>query len=126
MDSRKVADGMGLEFDEGQDHFRNEEWFDIDTFEPGRIEKSPSTRLISKTMLISEIVNEHPDIVPEIMSRGMHCVGCGASAFETLEEGFMMHGMDPAEIDKTISELNKIIDNNSKPERLPDAGDDFF
>jgi len=127
MDLRKTDDDIGITLDENQESSINkQEWFDTDSFEPGKNEISSSTKPISKTMLISEIVDEHPDIVPEIMSRGMHCVGCGASAFETLEEGFMMHGMDPEDIDKTISELNKIIDNNSKPQRRPDADDDFF
>lgn len=125
MDLRKTDDDLGISLDENQDGYGDKEWFDIDTSEPRKIEKTPSLRPISKTMLISEIVDEHPDIVPEIMNKGMHCIGCGASAFETLEEGFMMHGMDPSEIDKTINELNKIIDKNSKPSRGYESDDIF-
>ncbi|MGV8172166.1 MAG: DUF1858 domain-containing protein [Candidatus Woesearchaeota archaeon] len=67
---------------------------------------------IHKGMLISEIINTHPEIVPEIMSKGLHCIGCGASMFETLEDGLMMHGMNPEDIDRTIKELNNIIVKN--------------
>jgi len=73
---------------------------------------SAKGRPIHKGMLISEIIAIHPEIVPEIMSRGLHCIGCGASMFETLEDGLMMHGMNPEDIDRTIKELNDIIMKN--------------
>jgi hybrid cluster-associated redox disulfide protein len=129
MDSRKVNDDVGMELSEKQDDNTDSnisEKFDFDMVEPKKPEKIPSGRPISKNMLITEVVDEHPDIIPEIMNRGMHCVGCGASAFETLEEGFMMHGMEPDEVDKTVEELNKIIEQNSKPERRPEDLDDFY
>ena len=72
------------------------------------------TDLIKKDMLIAEIVEKHPELVDYIMDMGVHCIGCGAAMFETLEEGFMGHGMRTAEIDKTIEELNKIIVENAK------------
>ena len=126
MDLRKTDDDIGIALDENQEENNKVEWFDIDSTEPRKNERSPSMRPISKTMLISEIVDEHPDIIPEIMNMGMHCVGCGASSLETLEEGFMMHGMDPEEIEKMVSELNKIIDQNSKPVKRPESDDDFY
>jgi hybrid cluster-associated redox disulfide protein len=129
MDSRKADDfGMGLGQDENPELIKRSpnEIFDFDMVEPKKQEFIPSSRPISKNMMISEIVDEHPDIVPNIMNMGMHCVGCGASAFETLEEGFIMHGLEPNEIDKIVEDLNKVIDKNSKPERRPDDDDDFY
>ena len=39
---------------------------------------------------------------------GLHCIGCFASQFETLEQGCKGHGMSDKEIDELIKKLNKI------------------
>jgi hybrid cluster-associated redox disulfide protein len=77
-------------------------------------DRKPSSKLISKGMLIADVVDEHPDLVPAIMDYGVHCVGCGAAMFETLEEGFMGHGMEDEEITKIVDDLNELIKQNSK------------
>jgi hybrid cluster-associated redox disulfide protein len=46
---------------------------------------------------------------------GMFCVGCGAAAMETLEEGAQVHGMSEKKIDKMIEYLNKIISDKKQP-----------
>jgi hybrid cluster-associated redox disulfide protein len=73
-----------------------------------------SGKLITKKMFIAEAIDAHPEILPVMMERGIHCFGCGASAFETLEEGFMGHGIPDDEVDKIIDELNSMIENNPK------------
>ena len=65
--------------------------------------------IISKDMLIADIVSRHPELIEYIMDYGVHCIGCGAAMFETLEQGFAGHGMPEKEIDKAVEELNKII-----------------
>ncbi|HLD98368.1 MAG TPA: iron-sulfur cluster assembly accessory protein, partial [Candidatus Nanoarchaeia archaeon] len=45
---------------------------------------------------------------------GIHCVGCGASGFETLEEGVLGHGFSEEELDILVNNLNKAIDSKSK------------
>ncbi len=69
---------------------------------------------ISKDMMIEDVIMVHPDLAPVIMDYGVHCVGCGASGFETIEEGFMGHGMSEEEIDDIIIELNKLIAEGKK------------
>jgi hydroxylamine reductase len=71
-------------------------------------------KTISKTMMIGDAVSEYPDIVPIMIENGMHCIGCGASMFETLEEGFLGHGMSDKEIDKIMGEINKLVKDNPK------------
>ena len=71
--------------------------------------------MISKDMLIADIVDKYPYLSDFIMDYGVHCVGCGASMFETLEEGFSGHGMAEEEIDKVIEDLNKVIEETEKP-----------
>ena len=69
---------------------------------------------LTKDMLIADIVNDYPYLAEYIMDLGVHCIGCGAAMFETLEQGFLGHGMSDDEIDTIIIELNKIISDHEK------------
>ena len=72
-----------------------------------------STKIITKDMLIAEILAENPEkaqLLSEIMTGfGIHCVGCGAAAFETLEQGVLGHGYFEKDLNNLIKELNKIL-----------------
>ena len=70
--------------------------------------------LINKDMMINDIITAHPYLAEYIMDYGVHCVGCGVSAYETLEEGFMGHGISEEEIDAIVIKLNDVIKENSK------------
>ena len=71
---------------------------------------------ITKDMMINDIITTHPYLTEYIMDYGVHCVGCGASAYETLEEGFMGHGMSEEEVDEIIKRLNIVVRENEKDE----------
>ena len=62
---------------------------------------------IKKTMLIGEILDMDMSIAPILMASGMHCIGCPASAGETLEEACMVHGLDADEMVTKIDEFLK-------------------
>ena len=68
---------------------------------------------INKEMVIAEILAEHPEkahLLSEIMMEfGIHCIGCGASGFETLEQGVLGHGFSEKELNKLVGDLNKAI-----------------
>jgi len=66
--------------------------------------------MITKDMLIGEIININPEFVSILMECGMHCVGCPASIGETLEEACQVHGID---VEEVLNMLNMI--NNSTP-----------
>jgi iron-sulfur cluster assembly protein len=71
---------------------------------------------ITKDMIIADILEdnfEKADLLSEIMMDfGIHCVGCGASGFETLEEGVLGHGFSEQDLDLLIQRLNKVISNS--------------
>ena len=48
---------------------------------------------VTKDMTIGEILALHPKMAQVLMAGGMHCVGCGASAGETLEQAAEVHGI---------------------------------
>lgn len=53
----------------------------------------------SKAQLLTEIMNDF----------GIHCAGCGAASFETLEMGVLGHGFSEKDLDKLVADLNKAI-----------------
>ncbi len=66
---------------------------------------------ISKENTIEEVVTKYPESVMVFMKHGLHCVGCHVSAFESIEEGAMAHGID---VDALVADLNKIALSKKK------------
>lgn len=61
--------------------------------------------MVTKDMLIGEIImmnEKYPEILIE---SGMHCLGCPASSGETLEEACMVHGID---VEEVLAKLNAV------------------
>ena len=69
---------------------------------------------ITKDMLMGEIVQKYPQVIPALMDLGLHCIGCHAAGFESLEEGFKAHGMDDKQVDEAIKKLNDAAGKNKK------------
>ncbi len=68
---------------------------------------------ISKEMTIEEILGKFPQksqkLAQEITNAGLHCVGCQAATWETLEGGMLGHGYAMEEIDGLVARLNAIL-----------------
>ncbi len=71
--------------------------------------KSTKKEKISLNTMLGEIASNYPKAAEILMQHGLHCIGCGVSAFETLEQGAKAHGMDDAEIKKMLKEINSAI-----------------
>ena len=52
------------------------------------------------------------------MDYGVHCVGCSASSFETMEQGILGHGFSEGELMDILMEINDAIKN--PPEEFED------
>ncbi len=59
---------------------------------------------VKKEMTIAEIMQTTPDVIPVLLSAGMHCIGCPASQGESLEEAAAVHGIDIDDLMKYIEE----------------------
>lgn len=59
--------------------------------------------MITKDMIISEILQAKPGAASILMANGMGCLGCPSSQMESLEQAAEIHGLD---IEKLIKELN--------------------
>ena len=66
-----------------------------------------SAPAINKDLTIGEFVESYPQLVEILLAEGVHCVGCGAAFWETLEEGLAGHGKTEEEIDDVIKRLNE-------------------
>ncbi|MBW2975460.1 DUF1858 domain-containing protein [Candidatus Woesearchaeota archaeon] len=64
---------------------------------------------ISKDMGFSEVLQKYPETAPIMMKHGLHCIGCHAAAFETIEQGCMAHGMKEEDMKKMIREMNEAV-----------------
>ncbi len=68
---------------------------------------------ITKEMTIDAILSSFPSktalIAQEMTNAGLHCVGCGAATWETLEAGMLGHGMSMQEVDAFVLKINTIL-----------------
>ena len=62
---------------------------------------------ISKDMTLGELVQNYPEAAMLLARRGLHCIGCGMAAAETIEQGAMAHGMSERDIESMLDEMNK-------------------
>ncbi len=60
--------------------------------------------IITKEMLIDQVIKKYPKTILVFMEYGLHCVGCFASMGETIEEAAVLHHL---ELDKLLDSLNK-------------------
>lgn len=69
--------------------------------------------VITKDTIIGEILANHPQKAMELsqilMDFGIHCVGCMASGFETLEQGVLGHGYSEEELEALVNSLNELV-----------------
>ncbi|MEM4247593.1 MAG: DUF1858 domain-containing protein [Candidatus Woesearchaeota archaeon] len=64
--------------------------------------------MITKNMTIGEVIDAYPATAEVLLNKGIHCLGCSARNFETIEQGLQVHGFNDKEIEKVVAELNKV------------------
>jgi len=63
------------------------------------------SEVITKDMIIRDVVNKFPKTVPVFMAHGLHCVGCHVANFETIEQGAAGHGIH--DLSGLLTDLNR-------------------
>jgi iron-sulfur cluster assembly accessory protein len=80
------------------------------------------TQKIHDKMTIEEILSLFPykaqRLSQEITNAGLHCVGCHAATYETLEAGMRGHGMGQEAIDRLVDALNALLEEESDPSTI--------
>jgi len=68
---------------------------------------------ITREMTIEEILSNFPQkaqkLAQELTNAGLHCVGCQAATWETLEAGMLGHGYPEDEVTKLLKRLNAVL-----------------
>ncbi len=73
-------------------------------------DKAKTEQKITKDSNLGEIVQKYPDLAEVLLDYGLHCVGCFASAYDSIEMGAKVHGMTDAEISEMVGRLNEVIE----------------
>lgn len=61
---------------------------------------------VTKETLLHELATSR-EAAEILLDKGLHCLGCHAAQFETLEQGCKGHGMEDKDIEELLKKLNK-------------------
>ncbi len=72
-------------------------------------DKKEDLIVIEKDMNLGDLVIKYPIAAEVLLDYGLHCVGCFANAFDTIEMGARVHGMSDEEIAEMLDRVNEVI-----------------
>lgn len=73
--------------------------FEEINLEPGEVIE------ITSDMIIGDVAAAFPETLPVFQKAGIHCIGCYASTFESIQEGCLKHNLNPEKICKALNEV---------------------
>ncbi len=73
--------------------------------------KNKNERLITKEMIIDDVINLDKNLGEVFLGFGMHCIFCHLGLEETIEEAANVHGVD---CDFLVKKLNEVYNQNKK------------
>ena len=66
---------------------------------------------VTKEMFVAEVIAKYPEAIGVFFEYGLHCVGCFASDFDTVESGAKVHGIN---VEHLLHDVNKHIGKKAK------------
>lgn len=70
-----------------------------------------SDMVITDSMTLGDVIKTWPETAEVFFQFGLHCIGCHISAFESVKDGAMVHGVD---VEKLVKALNEKISKKGK------------
>ncbi len=64
---------------------------------------------VTRDTNLGELVKSYPQAAAILLEYGLHCVGCFANTYDTVEMGARVHGMTDEEVDEMIGRVNDAI-----------------
>lgn len=64
--------------------------------------------LITKDMNLADIMFKYPETAEVFTDYGLHCVGCIAAGFDTVEMGAKIHQLTDEEVDEMVARANEV------------------
>lgn len=63
---------------------------------------------ITKDINLGELSQIYPDVAKFLQEDyGLHCIGCFANMYDTLETGLKLHGYETDEVERVVEEVNR-------------------
>jgi len=70
--------------------------------------------VVTKHMILGEVARLYPKSAEIMLEYGLHCVGCFANAFDTIEDAMKIHGLTEQNIGEMVARINKIAVKSEK------------
>ena len=68
------------------------------------VDEDGITEYVTPDMLIGDIITWYPEASLVLMKCGMHCISCGVSQFETLDQACAVHGLYTDDVAKVVND----------------------
>ena len=69
-----------------------------------KVDEDGITEYVTPDMLIGDIITWYPEASLVLMKCGMHCISCGVSQFETLDQACAVHGLYTDDVAKVVND----------------------
>ncbi len=76
--------------------------------------KGPIHRGMTIEQILSLFPHKAQRLSQEITNAGLHCIGCHAATWETLEAGMYGHGMGDEAIERLVQRLNALLEEKDE------------
>ena len=74
------------------------------------VQKTTKEHKVTKDHNLGELVFAYPKTAEVLLDYGLHCVGCGAMHFDTIEAGAKLHGFTDDEVEELVVRINEVIE----------------
>jgi hybrid cluster-associated redox disulfide protein len=66
---------------------------------------------VTKDTNLAQLLFSYPETAEILLDYGLHCVGCFANAFDSLEAGTKVHGFSEEYVQEIIDRVNEVIEH---------------
>jgi len=75
--------------------------------------KQPENKkVITKDMNLADVIFKWPETAEIFLDYGLHCVGCVAAGFDTIEVGAKVHNLSEEEIEEMVTRVNEVASHS--------------
>ncbi len=71
---------------------------------------SQTKLIVKKDTNLADLIFRYPEAAEILLDYGLHCVGCIANGFDTIEAGAKIHGYNDSEVEEMIIRINEVIE----------------
>ncbi len=68
----------------------------------------------TKETNIAKLLTENPEAAEVFLKYGMHCAGCMAATFDTIEDGAKAHGLSDETVEEIVKDVNESLEKSQE------------